>query len=400
MFICPKCGASTAGELERCVTSRRADCPFELSPGQEESHLLFGTATLFLGLVTSVGISAVLFVSPSRAEGIEAVVQALALICIYTFVYSISGIFMALGLFALLHRRLDLREVEGGRVAQVVSLLGRTLSFQVVDVEEPLTTVEPASSQPVPASVLALRDVVEGADQAGRTSSFAQRMERVGKTADRIAEECLEVALVSLVAHGAVRVRPARVRVVWPFLSRSPVADMRIHLFEAGPEPAPDGALETLLLEQIRAWPESEQADYPFATTRELVETFKDSEGDFSAHRIVRAVEDDGVARGWFDRRPRLSVKRLLPEPSRSGSAHGPELARDWRWILEELRGREPAVLRDVRREIDSVIDRSGKAHANDLDRAQSRLRTALAKRLVGVSALAATIVYALSRII
>jgi hypothetical protein len=399
MLVCSTCGAATAGDLQSCMRDRPAQCRFEPLPLQRAAQPLFGLACAFVGVAVAAAITAVLFVSPAQAAGFEAALQAVALIGIYTFVYSIASIFIGLGALLGLYRQMELRERDGGRFLQVASLLGRTLSVRVSDVDAPVSLPELTAASSVPASVAALYDVVSDAPRERPSDSLAERVERLSRSSDRMVEECFEAALLSLVAQGAVRIRPARVRISSPWLPSRATPETAVHLLEPGTNPAVSGALESLVLERIRAWPTQQQGDGPFATAAELVRSFKDSEGDFSARQILRPVEEEAVEQGWFQPRPRLSTKRLLPEPSPAGGATVADASQDWMRVRQEVRDREPRVLDEIEREIRSVLG-SRKAPRTALESAQSRLRVSLLKRLVLVSAGLATAVTLLSRLV
>lgn len=399
MLVCSTCGAATAGDLQSCLRDRPTQCRFEPLPLRRAAQPLFGLACAFVGVAAAAAITAVLFVAPAQTAGLEAVLQTVALIGIYTFVYGIAGAFVGFGALLGLYRQVELRERDGGRFLQVASLLGRTLSLRVSDVDAPVSLPELTATSSVPASVAALYDVVSEAPRERPSDSLAERVGRLSKSSDRMVEECVEAALLSLVTQGAVRIRPARVRISSRWLPSRATPETAVYLLEPGPNQAVSGALESLLLERIRAWPTQHQGDGPFATAAELVRSFEDSEGDFSAWQILRPVEEEAVEQGWFQPRPLLSTKRLLPEPSPAGGATVADAARGWTRVRHEVRDREPRVLDEIEREIRSALG-PRKAPRTALESAQSRLRMSLLKRLVLVSAALATAVTLLSRLV
>ena len=226
-----------------------------------------------------------------------------------------------------------------------------------------------------------------------------ERMKQVSGVSDELVRESLEYALLGLAAQDALHFRPARVRVSWPFLSSTPVCDKEVDLLEPGPTEAVPGALETRLLEEVHEWPQRDGGDYPLASARELVRTFADSDGDFSGRDVLRTVEEDGIALGLFERRPRLSTQRLLPETTSGGGASVADSTSRWMELHGEVRDRERGLLDRLRREIRAVVSPRG-APKNALDFAQGRLRVALLKRLIGFSTVLATVVYLVSRLV
>mgnify|MGYP007059394232 FL=1 len=393
MLLCSTCGATTAEELDRCRRDARSDCPFERLPGRARSSVLFGTAVTLVGVAVASAISAVLFVNPPVGTGVAAVVQALLLIGVYTFVYTIAGVFVGIGMLAALSRRVGLADRAGGRFVEAWTLLGRTLSLQVTELDETVTVPQVETGRLPSASVAALRRVAAESGSTGARASMVERVRHGGETSRRMVRACLGDALTSLVAGDAVRLRPARVRVVWPFLTRQPTLESDVVLLETRSGSGVRGALEATLLERIREWPEKSSADYPLATVRELVRTFGDGDGDFSAQRVLRLVEEEGVSEGWLERRPRLTTTRLLPEPGRALDASASEALTVWSDALDTVRDAEPRLFDRLGDEIDAVLDPS-RARVGELQRRQGRLRAALAKRLVAGSALLATLVY------
>jgi hypothetical protein len=348
MLICPKCGTFTAASLKRCLRDQKDQCQFESLSRQRKSHPVFGFVCLSFGILAALGISTVLFVNPGREEGFMAIVQALVLIGVYTFVYTIAGVFFVVGLLLLFYRQQDLRDKSGNRFVQIASLLGKTLSFQVVDFEPPAVVTRYPTPPTIPASVAALHHVISEARLHTSSGSIVERLTHLNDVSDRLTQECLKSTMVSLMVRGAIKVRPAHASVVWPFLSKSAAFTTHTYLLEAVPEQTASGALESLLWERTRDWLKREQGDYPLATVRELVKTFEDSDGDFSSYQILRAVEEEAVKNSWFNRRPRFSFKRSLPEPNVQEGATIQEAVDAWMRILEAFRHHDPSLLRHI----------------------------------------------------
>jgi hypothetical protein len=397
MCVCHKCGTLAAADLERCLRDQKQQCQFERLSTQRESHPVVGFVCLFLSITTALGCSTVLFVTPGGEGGLMPILQALLLIAIYTFVYSIAGIFFVVGLLFLFYRQQDLRDKGGSRFVQIATLLRRTLSFQVVDVEAPAAFAGYPLPPAIPASVAALHQVVT-AVQSHTPGSIVERLKHLNDVSDGLTQKCLISAMVNLMVRGAIRIRPAHGKVVWPCMSESPTFTINTHLLEVVPEQPPSGALESLLAERIRDWPTGQQGDYPLATMAELVDTFKDCDGDFSQHQILKVVEEEAVINNWFNRRPQFSFKKVLPEPNPAAAASIQRAVDTWMWILDAFRRRHPDLLFHMERDLAAVV-KSDKGGQSDLVIAQRRLCKTMILRLIGLATFMAAIVYFISRI-
>jgi hypothetical protein len=243
---------------------------------------------------------------------------------VLTFAFTIANIFILFGLaFAGLRKSLFYNKAQL-RYVETWTILGLPLAHRLVTLGE--TIAVQVGCPPLPLSLAGFlmersRSVLPRSDVESppeTPSTTLTKLNEINTQLDHSLAHALFGAITHLVARSCVVFRHARQEVCSRWHT-TPAADT-YYIQAAGGRSDDLGLLEADLLNKITTWRSREWKveDTIAPTFTELIKTFQDNDGDFSAYQIRKMLLADGASRKVFINTSEGLLGRFLPkiEPS------------------------------------------------------------------------------------
>ncbi len=367
---CERCGVVSPPKFQSCPHRSKGACPFVLKERTSHPAKLPGFLMTGIGLVFMFGSCLMPFTMYSK--GVTGVYSLIVGTLVLTFAFSVSSIFVLFGLASaglrksLFYDRAQLRYVE------TWNILGLPLAYRLVQLGEiiPLQVTCP----PLPLSLAGF--LMESSQSVFPPldfetppeiqSSASARFAEINTQLDQSIAHALLGAIANLIAHSCIVFRRARQETLSRWYA---IADADTYYIQAADGRSDDlGLLETELLHRIVTWcSQAWKVDDIIAPTfADLIKTFQDSDGDFSAYQVRKLLLIDGESRKLFAITREGLLGRLLPKIEPTPEAAGrireaQELIEDFgRRFLGNQSGLGNNILFAVRKTVFGDPDRMG----------------------------------------
>ncbi len=389
---CENCGSVTPGALQSCSHRSRGECPYALEQRSTPPARLPGIPLAAMGILFLAGIGALPFLIRSGKP--PGVYELLVNFVMLTFGLTVSNVFLVFGLVMAALRRSLFHNHGRERYIEVFSLFGLKLACRVIDLGKPVLIQVRVAPLPLSLAGFLMRSPLPAFMEPpsfklppGKSSEALARLIETNAQLDRGVVYAMLGAIADLLAHSCIVIRSAR-QETFPRWLASPSTNT-FYLCVGSGQSSDLGLLEADLLEKIRNWGRQQwkAADMIAPTFADLVMTYQDSDGDFSAYQIRKLLLRDGESRNVLKTTGQGFLGRLLPKIEPSADAAGK--IGDAQKIIEEAVRlfHEQGGLEDhIIRALDKAIHRKSDKIPASLDEQNAVLRKKLFLYLIGIS--------------
>ena len=389
---CERCGLVSPGEFRSCEHRARGACPYVLQEGTPCPGRLPGFLAMAMGflLLFAFGAMPFLLYAQEREDAHGLIIGTLVL----TFAFTIANIFILVGAaFAGLRKSLFYNKAQS-RYVETFSIFGLPLAHRLVTLGEvvPLQVGSP----PLPLSLAGFlmercRSIVPPANlepPPEMQSSTLSKLNEINVQLDHSIAHALLGAIAHLIARSCVVFRSARQEMFSRWYTTAAVDTYYIHPGEGRSDDL--GLLEADLLNRILNW-RSQQwkvEDTAAPTFADLIKTFQDSDGDFSAYQIRKLLLTDGASRNVFKATREGLLGRLLPkiEPNAEAAGRIEEAQEVIEDAARRLFGVQAGPGAGISRALRKTVFRKSDKTADPLEHQNAALRKKLLYYVVGIS--------------
>ena len=325
---CERCGLVSLSKFQSCEHRPGGACPYVLRERALRPASLPGILMIVMGALFLLAFGSMPFLLyPKEDADLGSLIAG---ILVLTFAFTIANIFVLVGAaFAglrksLFHNKAQSRYVEtytifGLPLAHRLITLGEAVPLEVRVPPLPLSLAGFLMDRPLP--VIPSTDLE--APPLEIESKALNRLKSINAQLDQGIANALVGAVVHLVARSCVVFRSASHGI---FSRWYTTPSLDIYYIEAGEGRSDDlGLLEADLLNKVLNWRSQEWKveDTVAPTFPDLIKTFQDSDGDFSAYQIRKLLLTDGEPRRVFSKRSEGLLGKLMPkiEPTAEAEA-------------------------------------------------------------------------------
>lgn len=311
-----------------------------------------------------------------------------------TFAFTIANMFILAGAaFAGLRKSLFYNKAQS-RYVETYTVFGLPLAHRLVTLGDVISVQ--AATPPLPMSLAGFLmerppAVILETDPEPPPeieSKTLNKLKSINAQLDQGIAHALVGAVVHLVAGSCAVFRSARQEIFSRWYAIPAVETYYIQTADGHTEDL--GLLEADLLDKILNWRSQEWKveDTIAPTFPDLIKTFQDSDGDFSAYQIRKLLLKDGESRRLFNKRSEGLLGKLMPKIEPAAEAEG--IIREAQGVLEdaarrlfrEQSGLEASISLALKK---TVFRKQGKA-ADPVEKQNAALRRRLLYYVIGIS--------------
>jgi hypothetical protein len=389
---CERCGLVSLSKFQSCEHRPGGACPYVLREMALRPASLPGILMIVMGVLFLLAFGSMPFLLyPKEDADLGSLIAG---ILVLTFAFTIANIFVLVGAaFAglrksLFHNKAQSRYVEtytifGLPLAHRLITLGDAVPLEVRAPPLPLSLAGFLMDRPLP--------VIPSTDLAPPLeieSKALNKLKSINAQLDQGIANALVGAVVHLVARSCVVFRSASHGI---FSKWYTTPSLDTYYIEAGEGRSDDlGLLEADLLNKVLNWRSQEWKveDTVAPTFPDLIKTFQDSDGDFSAYQIRKLLLTDGESRRVFNKRSEGLLGKLMPKIEPTAEAGGK--IREAQEVLEDAARRlsreQPGLGNSISLALKKTVFRKHGKVSDPVEKQNAALRRKLLYYVIGIS--------------